>query len=171
MDSLTRKEKIMLAALAVALLWGLGGMGWRIRPSCLRGNTPAPDLYRRLRRALPDPEFLAFRSSRPGEERLRTSPEENRVYLTRPLLPADSEIEIMEDGWIFFPRDYYTTINVNQAGVEELATLPWIGPITARRILEYRERYVGFIKLKALKKVRGIGDKTLQRMEGRVRLY
>ena len=63
-----------------------------------------------------------------------------------------------EDGWIFFPRHYYTTININEADLDELATLPGIGPVTAQRILNYRDKYVGFIKMKALKNVDGVGD-------------
>ena len=161
----------MLAALSVAVLWGLVGGGLQIRQSYLRSTPPPPDLYRELRGALPDPEFLAVRSSLPWGERTLARSGDELVYLTRPLLPGDREIEVTEDGWIFFPRHYYTTININEAGIDELVTLPGIGPVTARRILDYREQYVGFIKFKAMKKVKGIGDKTLKRLEGRVRLY
>jgi competence ComEA-like helix-hairpin-helix protein len=168
LDNLTVKEKGMLAALAIALAWGLGGGALRVRQSFIRSATPPPVLYRELLEALPDPEFLGIRSSR---EFSGSASDAEVVYITRPILPGDREIEVAEDGWIFFPRHYYTTININEAGVEDLATLPGIGPVTARRILDYREQYVGFIKLKAMKKVKGIGDKTLKRLEGRVRLY
>ena len=156
----------MLAGLAAALGWGLVGGVLQIRESFIRAATPHPALYRELREALPDPEFLGVRPS--GEQGTH---DPNVVYMTRPLLPGDMEIEMSEDGWIFFPRHYYTTININEADLDELVTLPGIGPTTARRILDYRDKYVGFIKMKALKKVDGVGDKTLRRMEGRVRLY
>ncbi len=166
LENLTRKEKGALAALAVAVLWGMIGGGGQIWRSHLRSITAPPDLYRELRQALPDPELLNFHSI-PSEQ----TPDGGIVYLTRPLLPGEDEIETAEDGWIFFPRHYYTTVNINEANVDELATLPGIGPVTARRIFEYRNRYVGFIKMKSLKKVKGIGEKTLRNLEGRVRLY
>jgi len=156
----------MLAALGAALGWGLVGGALQIRESFIRSATAQPALYRELREALPDPEFLGLRFS--GDHGPLDS---NVIYMTRPLLPGDMEIEMSEDGWIFFPRHYYTTININEADLEELVTLPGIGPVAAQHILDYRDRYVGFIKMKALKKVDGVGDKTLKRMEGRVRLY
>jgi len=168
LENLTKKEKAALALLGAAVLWGVIGGGRQIWHSHLRSVTAPPSLYHELREALPDPEFLAFRSraAAPGP-----APTGEAIYLTRPLLPGDEEIETAEDGWIFFPRHYYTTVNINEADLDELTTLPGIGPVTARRILDYRDRYVGFIKLKSLKKVKGIGEKTLRALEGRVRLY
>ncbi|MFH1037929.1 MAG: helix-hairpin-helix domain-containing protein [PVC group bacterium] len=168
LGNLTRKEKAALAVLGAAFLWGLAGGGRQVWRSYLRSVVAPPALSRELREALPDPEFLAFRSRPPAPGPAATG---EAVYLTRPLLPGDDEIETAEDGWIFFPRHYYTTVNINEADLDELTTLPGIGPVTARRILEYRDRYVGFIKLKSLKKVKGIGEKTLRMLEGRVRLY
>ena len=156
----------MLVGLTVALGWGLVGGALQIRDSFIRSATAQPDLYRELFEALPDPEFIGLRSS-VGSSGF----DAEVVYMTRPLLPGDREIEMSEDGWIFFPRHYYTTININEADLDELVTLPGIGPVAAQRVIDYRDKYVGFIKMKALKNVDGVGDKTLKRMEGRVRLY
>lgn len=52
------------------------------------------------------------------------------------------------------------TVNVNQAGVEELALLPRIGPSTAQRIVDFREENGPFRSLEDLMLVRGIGEKT-----------
>lgn len=51
-------------------------------------------------------------------------------------------------------------VNVNQAGAEELALLPRIGPSTAGRIVEFREENGPFQAIEDLMLVRGIGEKT-----------
>ncbi|HEX2165511.1 MAG TPA: helix-hairpin-helix domain-containing protein [Thermoanaerobaculia bacterium] len=51
-------------------------------------------------------------------------------------------------------------VNVNQAGAEELALLPRIGPSTARRIVDFREENGPFRAVEDLMLVRGIGEKT-----------
>ncbi len=163
-ERLTRRELLVLGLLAAALLWGAAGrISGLLRPR----ESPLPPgfcLYRELLFALPDPDFVLTKS---GTGRAGIPADQ----LTRSSYPGVPEVEVYEDRWIFFPRDYYTTVNVNEAGREELMTLPGIGPATARRILFYRQRYVGFSRVKALKRIRGIGDRTLERLEGKIRLY
>lgn len=52
-------------------------------------------------------------------------------------------------------------IDPNVATFEQLQTLPRIGPVMARRIIEYRETNGSFSSVDDLVRVRGIGDKTL----------
>ena len=54
------------------------------------------------------------------------------------------------------------TVNVNSAGVEQLALLPRIGPAVAQRIVDYREANGAFKALEDLMLVRGIGEKTFE---------
>ncbi len=56
-------------------------------------------------------------------------------------------------------------ININTAGVSELQALPRIGPAMAMRIVKYREEHGPFPSKKDLKRVRGIGPKTFQKLE------
>ena len=53
-------------------------------------------------------------------------------------------------------------INIQQAGVDELISLPGIGPVTAGRIIEYREKNGPFRQPEDLLNVSGIGPVTLE---------
>jgi competence protein ComEA len=56
------------------------------------------------------------------------------------------------------------TLDLNQAGPADLELLPGIGPSLARRIVEDRERSGAFGSTQDLRRVRGIGDRTLARL-------
>lgn len=55
-------------------------------------------------------------------------------------------------------------LNINTASIEELQTLPSIGPQTARKIIEYREAQGDFKSVDSLTEVKGIGEKTLEKV-------
>jgi len=59
-------------------------------------------------------------------------------------------------------------ININTASAEELTALPGIGPSYAQRIVEHREKNGPFKRLEDLLNVRGIGDKTFERIRDRI---
>ncbi|HZM69905.1 MAG TPA: helix-hairpin-helix domain-containing protein [Candidatus Cryosericum sp.] len=59
-------------------------------------------------------------------------------------------------------------VNINAATVDELVTLPGIGPSYAQRIVEYREKNGPFKKVEDLLNVRGIGEKTFERIRDRI---
>jgi competence protein ComEA len=61
-------------------------------------------------------------------------------------------------------------VDVNRAGVDELQTLPGIGPSRAANLLAYREVHGPFATLESLAGVPGIGPATVARLRGRVRL-
>ena len=57
------------------------------------------------------------------------------------------------------------TININAATVEELQTLPGIGPSKAAAILQKREELGMFKAVEDLKQVTGIGEKTFEKLK------
>lgn len=56
-------------------------------------------------------------------------------------------------------------INVNAADASELCTLPGVGPVIARRIVEYRKNHPPFEKAEDLTAVEGIGPATVGKIE------
>ena len=61
-----------------------------------------------------------------------------------------------------------TRINLNTATLEELDSINGIGPVTARKILDYRARAGGFSSVDQLLEVSGIGAKTLEKIRAKV---
>jgi competence protein ComEA len=57
------------------------------------------------------------------------------------------------------------TINLNTATLDQLTTLPGIGPKTAERILEYRTKSGGFKKIEDLMNIKGIGEKSFLKIK------
>ncbi len=55
-------------------------------------------------------------------------------------------------------------VNLNAATIEQLETLPGIGPRAAQRIVEYRTKNGGFKKVEDLMKIQGIGERSFLRL-------
>lgn len=61
------------------------------------------------------------------------------------------------------------TVNVNDAGVDELSVLPGLGPATAQRLVEHRRDHGPFASLDDLLDVPGIGPATLEALRPHLR--
>ena len=53
-------------------------------------------------------------------------------------------------------------LDINRADANELCALPGVGPVTAERIVAYRETHGPFRSTEELLLVEGIGEKTLE---------
>lgn len=59
-------------------------------------------------------------------------------------------------------------LDLNSATAEELEALERIGPVLASRIIDQRQKLGGFRSVEDLLQVKGIGKKTLARIQGEV---
>ena len=59
-------------------------------------------------------------------------------------------------------------VNINTASQQELMTLEGIGQNYAQKIIQYREKTGPFQKPEDILKVKGIGEKMLERNVGRI---
>lgn len=55
-------------------------------------------------------------------------------------------------------------VNINTADATQIALLPGIGQKTAERIIAWREEHGGFQKPTDLMQVKGVGDRTFERL-------
>jgi len=62
-------------------------------------------------------------------------------------------------------------INLNTATAEELESLPNIGPVMAKRIIEYRNIHGSFYNIEEIKEVKGIGEKTYEKIKALITVY
>ncbi len=61
-------------------------------------------------------------------------------------------------------------VDINHGSLEELQTLPGIGPVLAERIVQYRREHGRFVSMAEVKQVRGIGAKRFERLRPYVRV-
>lgn len=59
-------------------------------------------------------------------------------------------------------------INLNTATEEQLQSLPGIGPVSAKRILEYRKKAGKFNRIEEIINVKGIGEKKFLKIKSRL---
>ena len=65
-------------------------------------------------------------------------------------------------------KDGEELVNINTAVKQELMALPKIGPVTAERIIRFRDDFGPFQSIDDLAKIKGIGPKTLEPLKTRI---
>ena len=71
---------------------------------------------------------------------------------------AGSVVGVTESG------ETISLVNINQASLETLIGLPGIGPVTAGKIISYREEQL-FTRIEEIQKVPGIGPATFEQIK------
>lgn len=85
-------------------------------------------------------------------------------------VPCEGETPVpgtLPDRAVTVPLDE-GPININLATIEQLETLPGIGPAFAERIVAYRTEYGPFETVQEIMDVRGIGPATLAKFEDQI---
>jgi competence protein ComEA len=59
-------------------------------------------------------------------------------------------------------------INLNTATAEQLESLPGIGPVSAKNILEYRNKVGKFSRIEEIINIKGIGEKKFLKIKDRL---
>jgi competence protein ComEA len=62
------------------------------------------------------------------------------------------------------------SVDINRATFGQLVSLPGIGPVKAQRIIDYRKANGGFKSVEELVNVRGIGEKTLEKLRDKIKI-
>jgi competence protein ComEA len=55
----------------------------------------------------------------------------------------------------------WASVDLNQASQADLESLPGIGPVRALAIIEYRDKHGPFRRIEELRRIKGIGAKTV----------
>ncbi|WP_229753385.1 ComEA family DNA-binding protein [Paenibacillus segetis] len=101
----------------------------------------------------------------------------NKPEVTGTTSPSSGEIGLVEPEKVASPspepqqqQSQSGLININTAGLMELQNIPGIGAKKAQAIVDYRNAHGAFTSVDDLTKVKGIGDKMLQKMKPHIGL-
>ena len=94
---------------------------------------------------------------------LREDSDTSSLNLTQNLYPGQVIVVATKE-------ENSSLISINSASLEELDTLPGVGPTIAERIIDYRNTNNGFKSLEELKEVSGIGEKIYEGLKDLITL-
>jgi competence protein ComEA len=69
---------------------------------------------------------------------------------------------------ISFAISLLLLLNLNTATLKELDALPGVGPVLARRIVEFRDKKGGFRRIEELLAIPGVSEKKWQAIKEKV---
>ncbi len=76
----------------------------------------------------------------------------------------------MDGGVVGAPAAASPLVDLNTATLEQLDTLPGVGPVTAQRILDWRAAHGRFTSVDQLREVSGIGEVRFSKLKDLVRV-
>ncbi len=91
------------------------------------------------------------------------------------VIPSKASIQLSEDGEITSENIEYSEtngkININKASLEQLMTLPGIGEVKAKAIIDYRTKNGPFRSIQEIMNVTGIGEKTFEKIQDMITVF
>ena len=134
----TKKDRIAILIIVILIL-----IGWGTRLVLIERDNPG-DSHKLtvIHSAVPLPEGIVNPDSSIIASGATGSDEENNVSQNTPGI-----------------------VNINEAETEELKTLPMIGEVKAKAIMEYRKANGLFKKTEDIMKVKGIGPATFKKLK------
>jgi competence protein ComEA len=176
-----------LAALGVVVALGAGVLAWRARPH-VEPVVPPPPVVSLSTSDAPAMVVVAVsgRVQQPGLVRLPAGarvadalaaaggalPGTDLSSLNLARKVTDGELIVVggppPPGAAGAPPGPAGPVNLNTATLDQLQTLPGVGPVLAQRIIDYREQHGGFASVADLRKVTGIGDARYNDLKTRV---
>ena len=103
----------------------------------------------KLKKSTPKEDLITFYDSEEGSK----SPE-----ISSNLDDQTNDTQAKVDG----------KISLNNASLEELMTIKGIGETKAKAILEYRQKYNGFVSIEEIMQVKGIGEGTFNKIKDQI---
>ena len=105
-------------------------------------------------------------NAQPGAINLAASLEDGEhIFVPFSIDPSESkEDELSTTFGLSRTGEIVPLVNINQAPVEVLTSLPGIGPVTAEKIILYREEHP-FSQIEEIQKVPGIGPATYEKIK------
>ena len=173
--ALTRAELNALAALVAFALIGLGAQAW---PGDAQRLSPAAHVQQQafaVRSAVPVAALNAAAAAVKADARAAVAAEPPvEMAAVAALLPASAtaapasgdvpEAQASSERRAVSKPVFSGRMNLNTATSAQLQQLPRIGEAMAQRILDYRRANGRFRSVEDLNNVRGIGDKTLEKL-------
>ena len=153
----SRRHLVVLFAIVAVAAGGLGVDRWR------RANPDTVAYLETLDRATAPPALSPHAPQTP-----RAAPRAADASLTSAAAPR-ARIALGDAPPARRPRrDDATPLDVNLASAAELERLPGVGPALAARIVDVRQREGPFGSIDDLRRVRGVGQATLERLRPRL---
>jgi competence protein ComEA len=131
------------------------------------GAVRRPGLYR-----LPQGSRIADALARAGGTTRRADP--NLVNLAAPLADGEQVLVPVRAGTGAAaasapgPPSPSAPVDLNSATVEQLDALPGVGPVTAQKIVDYRQQHGPFTSVDGLDAIPGIGPARVENLRGLV---